>query len=66
MKTKFLVSCEKECLVILRTEWQTALFHRAIEKIKEVIGTEVQIYAQFTFRHLHVHQASNTFNLSCY
>lgn len=50
----------------LKSEGSLALVHRAIEKINEVIGIEVQIYGRFTFRPLHVHQASNTFNLSCY
>lgn len=43
-----------------------APFHRATEKINEVIGIEVQLHGRTTFRFLPVHQASNTLNLSCY
>lgn len=43
-----------------------APFHRATEKINEVIGIEVQLYGRTTFRFLPVHQATNTLNLSCY
>ena len=35
-------------------------------RAQQATGVELQLYGRYTFRHLHVHHASNTFSLSCY